>query len=170
MRKCGNGDGGVSRKNFRPKPTSTVGFFPQSGRRVQRSHRQTLTLRTTVGPIELQVSYGYDPGTRQWGCPMRQHWGLAPAQRLSPALEDKVLFTVTATGTYEQAAAVATKWGSPMDDSTVHALVQRRGARAEAQTRARLQTVPREITPPRAPTALAVLMIDGFQARFRGPG
>jgi hypothetical protein len=101
---------------------------------------------------------------------MRQHWGLAPAQRLSPALEDKVLFTVTATGTYEQAAAVVTKWGSLMDDSTVHALVQRLGARAEAQTQARLQTLPREIMPARAPAALAVVMIDGFLARFRGPG
>ena len=65
---------------------------------------------------------------------MRQRWGLAPAQRISPVLEDKVLFTVTATGTYEQAAAVAGKWGSPLDDSTIHTLVQRLGARAEAQT------------------------------------
>lgn len=73
--------------------------------------------------------------------------GLAPAQDTSPALEDKVLFTVTATGTYEQAAAVASKWGSPMDDSTVHALVQRLGAVAEAQTQARLKTVPAEIAP-----------------------
>lgn len=100
---------------------------------------------------------------------MRQRWGLAPAQHLSPGLEDKVLFTVTATGTYEQAAAVVTKWGSPMDDSTVHALVQRRGARAEAQTQARLKTVPQESAPHRAPPALAVVMADGFQVRFRGP-
>ena len=145
-----------------------VGFFPQSARRVQRPHRQALTLRTTVGEIKLNVWYGYDPAAKQWGCPLRQRWGLAPAQRTSPALEDKVLFTVTATGTYEQAAAVATKWGSPLDDSTVHALVQRLGARAEAQTQARLKTVPTELAPARAPSALDVVMIDGFQVRFRG--
>ncbi len=127
-------------------------------------------MRTSVGEIELKVCYGYDPGAKQWGCPMRQRWGLAPAQHTSPALEDKVLFTVTATGTYEQAAAVANKWGSPMDDSTVHALVQRRGAQAEAQTQARLKTVPVEIAPQRAPSALDVVMIDGFLVRFRGSG
>ena len=136
---------------------------------MQRPHRQTLALRTTIGEIELQVWYGYDPSAQHWGCPMRQRWGLAPAQHTSPALEDKVLFTVTATATYEQAAAVAGKWGSPMDDSTVPVLVQRRGAQAEAQTQARLKTVPVESAPHRAPSALAVVMIDGFLVRFRGP-
>ena len=101
---------------------------------------------------------------------MRQRWGLAPAQHTSPALEEKVLFTVTATGTYEQAAAVASKWGSPIADSTVHVLVQRRGAQAAAQTQARLKTVPVEIAAQRAPSALAVVMIDGFLVRFRGSG
>ena len=131
---------------------------------------RTMPLRTSVGAIELQVWYGYDPGASGWGCPMRQRWGLLPYQRTSPALEDKVLFTATATGTYEQAAAVATQWGSPMDDSTVHGLVQRLGARAEAQTQARLKTLPREIAPARAPSELAVVMIDAWLARFRGPG
>lgn len=147
-----------------------VGFFPRSGRRVQRWHRQTLTLRTTVGEIKLAVCYGHEPAAQHWGCPMRQRWGLAPAQHLSPALQEKVLFTATATGTYEQAAAVATKWGCPMDDSTVHRLVQRQGARAEAQTQARLKTVPQEMAPARAPSALVVTMVDGWMARFRGPG
>ena len=147
-----------------------VGFFPRSGRRVQRWHRQTLTLRTTVGEIKLAVCYGHEPAAQHWGCPMRQRWGLAPAQHLSPALQEKVLFTATATGTYGQAAAVATKWGCPMDDSTVHRLVQRQGARAEAQTQARLKTVPQEMAPARAPSALVVMMVDGWMARFRGPG
>ena len=134
------------------------------------ARQQTLALRTTVGEIKLQVWYGLDPAAQSWGCPMRQRWGLAPAQRTSPALEDKVLFTVTATGTYEQTAAVVTKWGCAMDDSTVHGLVQRVGARAEAQTQARLKTVPQEIAPARAPSALVVAMVDGWMARFRGPG
>ena len=131
---------------------------------------QPLTLRTTVGEIKLKVWYGLDPAVQSWGCPMRLRWGLTPQQRTSPGLEDKVLFTATATGTYEQAAAVAGKWGSPMDDSTVHELVQRMGARAEAQTQARLKTVPPEISPARAPSDLVVAMLDGWMARFRGPG
>jgi len=134
------------------------------------ARQQPLTLRTTVGEIKLQVWYGFDPAAQSWGCPMRQRWGLSPHQRTSPGLEDKVLFTATATGTYEQAAAVAGKWGSPMDDATVHELVQRVGARAEAQTQARLKTVPQEIAPARAPSDLVVAMLDGWLARFRGPG
>jgi len=134
------------------------------------ARQQPLTLRTTVGEIKLQVWYGFDPATQSWGCPLRQRWGLTPRQRTSPGLEDKVLFTATVAGTYEQAAAVASKWGSPMDDSTVHELVQRVGARAEAQTQARLKTMPSEIAPERAPSALAVVMVDGWLARFRGPG
>jgi len=127
-------------------------------------------LRAAVGVVELAVLYGYDPGTKQWGCPMRQSWGLTAHQECSPGLEDKLAFTVTATGTYAQAAAVAEKWGSPIDDSTVHALVQRLGARAEAQTQQRLQTLPVEQKPQRLATPLAVLLVDGWLVRYRGPG
>lgn len=134
------------------------------------ARQQTLPLRTSVGEVEVQVWYGYDWASQRWGCPMRQRWGLLAYQRTSPALEDRVLFTATATGTYEQAASVVSKWGCRMDDSTVHALVQRVGARAEAQTQARLKTVPQEIAPARPASALAVTMVDGFLARFRGPG
>jgi hypothetical protein len=49
-------------------------------------------------------------------------------------------------------------------------LVQRLGARAEAQTQKRLSQTPLEKTSVRAPTELAVLMLDGFQVRQRGPG
>jgi hypothetical protein len=131
---------------------------------------QSLFLRTSVGDVELQVWYGYDPTAQRWGCPMRQRWDLEPYQRISPSLQDKIVFTVTATGTYEQAAAVVSKWGCPMDDSTVHSLVQQLGARAEGQTVARLKTVPHELAPQKPPSALAVVMLDGFQVRFRGPG
>jgi len=56
------------------------------------------------------------------------------------------------------------------EDSTICALVQRLGAKAEAQTQARLKTPPPEKHPERPASALAVLMLDGFQVRFRGPG
>jgi hypothetical protein len=129
-----------------------------------------MQLRTGVGVVNVQVLHGQDPGDRHWGCPIREHWGLSSHQQLSLALEDKLAFTITATASYEEAAAVAGKWGVPVTDSTLHALTQRLGAKAEARTQAALKTPPPEREPERAPTPLAVLMLDGWQVRQRGPG
>ena len=129
-----------------------------------------MRLHTSVGVVELTVRYGLDPGTGRWGCPIRQRWGLSPHQQSSPLWEDQLAFTVTATGTFAQAAAVATKWGSPVDDATLHALTQRLGARAEAQMQARLEQPPPEREPQRAASELGVFMVDGWHVRQRGPG
>jgi len=101
---------------------------------------------------------------------MRQLWGLGRRQEMSPGLEDKLAFTVTATGSYSEAAALAQKWGCAADDSTLHALTQKLGQRAEQQTQERLEAMPQELTPRRADPELAVFMMDGWQARYRGPG
>lgn len=102
---------------------------------------------------------------------MRQRWGLEAHQKLSPGLEDKLAFTITATNSYQEAAALAEKWsGSPVDDSTLHRLSQRLGERAEQQMQERLKIVPPELFPLRAASELAIFMLDGWQARFRGPG
>jgi hypothetical protein len=129
-----------------------------------------MRLRTGVGFIELQVLHGQDPGDAHWGCPIREHWGLSCHQQLSLALEDKLAFTVTATASFAEAAALVDKWGVRVDDSTLHALTQRLGAKAEARTQADLPNVPPKREPERAPTPLAVLMLDGWQVRQRGPG
>jgi len=120
--------------------------------------------------VTLRVWYGRNPADGRWGCPIRQRWGLSPHQQLSPGLEDKLGYFATMTSSYEAAAQLAAKVGCGVEDSTIRALVQRLGAKAEAQTQARLETPPVETPPARAPTALAVLMVDGFQVRFRGPG
>jgi hypothetical protein len=101
---------------------------------------------------------------------MRQRWGLGPHQQMSPGLEDKLAFTVTATGSYEEAAAVAQKWNCAVEDSTLHALTRRLGSRAEEQTQARLESVVGELASQRAASKLAVFMLDGYLARYRGPG
>jgi hypothetical protein len=49
---------------------------------------------------------------------------------MTPDLQDKLVFTVTVTGSYESAAQLAGKWGCQVDDSKLHALVQRVGAKA----------------------------------------
>lgn len=127
-------------------------------------------LRTAFGVVALAVWHGRNPADGRWGCPIRECWGLSAHQQLSPALEDKLAYFATVTGSYEAAAKLAAKVGCPVEDSTIWALVQRLGAKAEAQTQGRLNTLPVEKPPARPPTALAVLMVDGFQVRFRGPG
>ncbi len=93
---------------------------------------------------------GQDPQTHRWGIPIREVWGLRPHQRMSPALEDKLVFTATLAASDELAAQVADKWGRPVDDSVIHALVQRLGRRAEGQIQQRLKSGPPAAqTPPR---------------------
>lgn len=82
----------------------------------------------------------------------------------------RLAFTVSASGTYAEAAEVAAEWGVAVADSTLHALAQDLGARAEEQTQQRLERPAPEREPERAPSALAVLMIDGCQLRYRGAG
>jgi hypothetical protein len=89
---------------------------------------------------------------------------------MSPALEEKLAFTATLAGSYEATGLVAAKWGCQVDDSVIHALVQRVGSKAEAQSQERLQHLPQESEPQRRASELALLMLDGWFARFRGPG
>lgn len=127
-------------------------------------------LRTVVGAVELRVWRGKNPASGKWGCPIRQAWGLKAHQQMSPALEDRLAFTATLAGSYAQAALLAEKWGYAVDASVIHALVQRLGKQAEAQGQARANAVTPEREPQRAAAELAVIMVDGWQARFRGPG
>lgn len=141
-------------------------FFP-----LRQRKRRPLTLQSEVGKIKLNLDYGQEPATGQWICPLRQQWGLKPHQKITPGYADKLCFTVTAAGSYEEAAQVAAKWTQqPMDDSTLHALVQRVGALAEQQTQERVATLPQEKTAQRQASPLAVLMVDGWMVRQRGPG
>lgn len=140
-------------------------FFPLKQRR-----RRPLTLRSELGEIELVVDYGQHPGSGRWGCPLREQWQLGPHEKLTPGFAEKLCFTATATGSYEEAAQVASKWSQTVDDSTLHALVQRVGARAEGQAQERYEAPAQERLPQRAPSELGVLMADGCQLRYRGAG
>lgn len=129
-----------------------------------------MQMRTEAGVVKLEVLYGQDATDQHWGSPIREHWGLTSHQQLSLALEDKLAFTLTATASYEEAAALAQKWGVPVTDSLLHCLAQRLGSRAETQKQEQLKTPPVEAEPKRGPTKLGVLMLDGWQVRQRGPG
>lgn len=160
------GHGSDLRKSSNNLLTNRARFSP-----LRQRKRRKLTLRSEFGEISVIADYGQDPQSRFWHFPLRRQWGLSARQELTPGLAEKLCFTVTATGSYEEAAQVACKWGGgKVDDSTLHALVQRLGALAESQTQARLEHPPAERVPQRAAGDLAVLMVDGWQVRQRGPG
>ena len=46
----------------------------------------------------------------------------------------------------------------------------RNGTRSEEQLQERLKSLPQELTPQRAASELAIFELDGWQARYRGPG
>lgn len=163
--KAANGRGNGCKNACNNSPSNTARFFP-----LQQRRRRKLRLRSEFGDVKLVVDYGLHPQRQEWLCPVQRVWGLGPHQKIMPGLAEKLCFTVTATGCYEDAAAVASKWGIAVDDSTLHSLVQRMGARAEGQTQERLTTLPAEREPQRAASPLAVLLVDGWQVRQRGEG
>jgi hypothetical protein len=157
-------------KSSKKKPPAKAEFSPLSARKVQHRREEPMHLHSVVGVVELKVWHGRDPQDGHWGCPIREEWGLTAHQQMSPALEDKLAFTATVTGSYADAALLSSKWGCPVDDSVIHALVQRLGEKAEEQTQARLKNLPLESQPQRKAAELAVVMMDGWQVRFRGAG
>lgn len=133
--------------------------------------RRKLTLRSELGGISLEVDYGLDRQTGHWVNAAQRAWGLRPHQKITPGFAQKLCFTVTATGTYEEAAQVVSRWtGTKMDDSTLHRLVRRMGEQAQLQQQKRLSQPPARRDSQRAASALAVLMVDGWQVRHRGEG
>lgn len=161
-----NGDANACKSASNNLPTKPARFFP-----LRQRKRRRLTLQSELGEIKLTVDYGQNPVSGQWVCPLQQYWGLKPHQKITPGFADKLCFTATASGSYEEAAQVAARWTqSAVSHSTLHKLVQRVGALAENQTQERLREGPSEIQPQRQASALAVLMVDGWMVRQRGPG
>jgi hypothetical protein len=89
---------------------------------------------------------------------------------MSPGWQQQLAFTLTVTSSYEGAAALLRQLGHVADDATLHALAQKLGTLAEAQTEQRLERPAVEQTPQRAASDVGVLMLDGWQVRQRGPG
>ena len=66
-----------------------------------------MQLRTAFGTVRLSAWRGKNPVDGCWGCPIREYWRLSPHQQLSPALEDKLAYFATVTGSYPGADAGA---------------------------------------------------------------
>ena len=135
---------------------------PDSGCLLKYRKSRPLTLRTRVGEITIRVTSGYSKAMKRRVHPVRELWKLAPQQRISPELEDLLAFTATHSRSYQDASTVAKRWGSPVSDDTLHAVVQRAGAVAEAI----------ELPPPqevKSEVFSLVIMMDGWMVRRRGP-
>ena len=103
---------------------------PRSQQPLEKRKRQRLTLNTCVGKIVIRSWRGYSPAAKKWLNPARQRWGLKARQQTSPELEARLGFTATQTGAYQKAAVLACRWGTPVSDDLVHAVVQRLGEQA----------------------------------------
>ena len=150
---------------------------PLTGEPLQAACYEAVTLDTCAGTVTLRAHYGRHPKTRKWQHPIRLLWGLKPRQRLSPQLQDRVSYTAAETDSYERAAKMATKWGTPLAASTVHKHAQQMGREAAAQTKVREKHLMDGATQAQAMAPLPnglevfclVVMMDGFMARERGP-
>ena len=140
----------------------------RSGLVLKRLCLHQFTLKTVSGTVTIRAPYGLSPRTGRWVCPIREHWGLEPHQRLSPALEQRLAYSAVAAGSYEKAAALAACWGSAISDDAIHSLVARLGERARAGPPPPPSPPP---SPRPGPPALAFclsLMLDGWMVRERG--
>jgi hypothetical protein len=136
---------------------------PQSGQGLKDVRWRDLQLTTVSGVVKVRVRHGYSPALGQWICPARQEWGLQAYQRLSPELESRLAYTASETTSYEAAAKMATRWGSPVSDGCIHQHMQSLGeAAAELE-------LPHPAKPVGEPEFSLVIMLDGWLARERGP-
>lgn len=161
---------GVCKNACNNSPINTARFSPQSGQPVRERRRRVKRLRSLHGPIELSLWHGREGSDGQWGCPLLESWGIRAHQQWTPAARRRLALTAATSLTYAEAAELMAEWGLPVEDSTLHALVQKAGAEADQQTQRRLETPPATHQVQAQPTELLNLMIDGCQIRFRGPG
>src|ERR1039458_5767410 len=84
---------------------------PDSGEHLQNARFRNLPLITTLGTVNIRAYYGYDRLARTWTFAVRDLWGLAPRQEISPHLEQQISFTAVECGSYQKAQAMAGSWG-----------------------------------------------------------
>jgi len=153
---------------------------PGSGDHLQNARYRNLPLTTTLGRLSLRAHYGFDRLTKRWAFAVRDLWGLATGQEISPELEQKLGYTATECGSYKKAEAMARTWGVKISATAIHKYVQRLGLEAQRQQELRTQ---RALDPTtraavvrqaqaQAPNALKefnlIISIDAWKARERG--
>ena len=150
-------------KRLQEESAALPAVCPKTGEGLKEVRWRDLQLTTISGVVKLRIRHGYSSALSQWVCPARQGWGLNSYQRLSPELESRLAYTASETTSYEAAAQMATRWGSPVSDGCIHQHIQSLGEAAE-----RIE-LSHPVTPPQEPEFSMVIMLDGWLARERGP-
>lgn len=105
---------------------------------------------------------GYCPTRKRWVVPIREAWGLAKNQRLTPALQRKLCCTAVETGSFEKASTLAGEWGCSISDDAIRSCVVALGEKAK---KAPLSTA---CTGKAGREDVLIVMMDGWMARHRG--
>ena len=134
----------------------------KTGEELENTRWRWMGLDTVVGKVKLKVHHGYCP-EEGWGCPTRQAWGLKPYERKTPELQARLAYTATVVGSYAEAEKLATIWGTPVSDTSIHQCVQELGQDAQKLA------LPTPVPAPSEPAFDLVLMMDGWLTRERGP-
>ena len=133
----------------------------KTGEELENTRWRSMGLDTVVGKVNLKVHHGHGP-EEGWVCPTRQAWGLKPYERKTPELRARLAYTATAVGSYAEAEKLATIWGTPVSDTSIHQCVQELGPPARALA------LPTPVPAPSEPAFDLVLMMDGWLTRQRG--
>src|SRR5262247_2636763 len=89
---------------------------PTGSRPPRRGFSPSAVARHIIGE---ESRWGFAPSSEGLSCGCGE--ARIPHQQLSAALEDKLAFTATLAGSYEQAGLLAKKWGCEVDGSVIHA-------------------------------------------------
>lgn len=135
---------------------------PETGEELENTRWRSMGLDTVVGTVKLKVHHGHCP-EKGWVCPTRQAWGLKPYERKTPELRARLAYTATVAGSYAEAEKLATIWGTPVSDTSIHQCVQELGPPAQKLV------MPTPVPAPSQPPFDLVLMMDGWLTRERGP-
>jgi len=153
---------------------------PSSGEHLQDARFRNLCLITTLGTVNIRAHYGYEQLAKRWTFAVRNLWGLACGQEISPELEQQLGYTATECGSYKKAQAMARSWGVQIGATTIRKHVQTLGRKAQRQQELRTEralnpSTRGEVTrqaQAQAPNALQeynlVISIDAWKGRERG--
>ncbi|HRZ55556.1 MAG TPA: hypothetical protein P5525_08870 [Candidatus Paceibacterota bacterium] len=134
----------------------------KTGEALENTRWRTMGLDTVVGKVDLKVHHGFCP-QEGWVCPTRQAWALKPYERKTPELRARLTYTATVVGSYAEAQKLATIWGTPVSDTSIHQCVQELGPQAQKLA------LPPPVPAPSEPAFDLVIMMDGWLTRERGP-
>ena len=110
----------------------------------------------------MRACKGYNSERKKWVVPIREAWGLAPNQQLTPVLQRRLCSTAVETGSFEKASALATEWGCLVSDDAIRSCAVTLGRQA---LDAPLSTACADRA---GRDDVLVIMMDGWLARHRG--